>query len=194
MQHLGVYLILFARHNPLTPRAPTPQFPSSLSWQPLYRLFTFVFVHLDTLTDSCVLLVLDLEDSTNALDLLRKVARTSPPLWRIWGVVTLVSRSQRGQRFCLAGLVLHDPGAQAVRASTTLDALLTLTRSCAYATQVMAVSCTPAPATNVIGIGVLQVLPTGCAKPNHVVAIAWCSLKSRCGERSRLTAVPEDRT
>lgn len=193
MQIIGVRGIFLAGNDSLTPRAPAPQLPRILSWQPLYRLLALIFIHLHALAHSRVLLVLHLEDAADALYFLRQVACTPPPLRRLRRIVALVSRSQRSERVGLAGLVLDNARAETAGASAALNALLAFAGASAHATQVVAVSCAPTPSSNVIGVGVPQVLPTRRAKPDDVVAVARRALKGRGGECPGRLGVPEER-
>lgn len=192
MQVIGIGLVLLARHHSLAPRAPASKPALILPRQPLNRLVTLVFVHLYALADSSVLLVLHFEHATNALDFLSKVARPSPPLWRLWCVVASILGSKCLKRLCLAGLVLDNSSTETANASAALDTLLAFASACAYTTQVVTVTGTPAPATDVVCVGVLQVFPTWCTEPDYIVAGAWRSFKRRCSEGSGRFVAPED--
>lgn len=99
--------------------------------------------------------MLHLKHATDALNLLGKIAGSAPPFWRLWGIVTSILNSERLKRFGLACLVLDNPSTKAAGTSPALDALLALAGPCAYAAQVVAVSCAPTPATDIVGISIL---------------------------------------
>lgn len=100
----------------------------------MHSLLAFIFVHLHAFTNSGVLFVLHFEHPTYALDFLSEVARASPSLWRLRGVVAAIMRSKSFKRLSLARLVLDKSCTKTAGTSAALDTLLALASSSAHTT------------------------------------------------------------
>lgn len=184
--------ILVTQHDPLAPRAPTPQLPRDLPLKILNRLIPLVLVHLDALADVDLLLKLHLDDAADAFDFLRVVARARPAVGGLRGgggggsagvgvrgrVETAVGFGELG---VAVDLVLDDVSGEAAGSATAFDALIAFAGAGTHAAEVVAISRAPGPGADVHGVFVLQVLAARLTQPDGVVADAWGSFEGgRC--------------